>query len=151
MSRRTYCNVLQHYHARLYSTGKRLSPRAAVMHHSDGSVFDLLPDMMDAGVEVLEAVQVGAAHLQPESLKEAYGDRLCFHGGISVQSLLPHCVEATVFEEVCRLISVFGKGGVYIAAPAHAIQVGTPPRNVMAMLHAVMGNGLDEVLERSGV
>ncbi len=109
------------------------------MYHSDGAVFDILPDLMEAGVEVLEAVQTDADGMAPERLKAAYGDRLAFHGGIAVQSLLPNADEATVFAECRNLIDVFGEGGGYIAAPTHAIQMGTPPENVLAMLRAVLG------------
>lgn len=139
MSRKTYREVLQPYHRRLFSLAKELAPQASVMLHSDGAVFDILPDLIDAGLDVLEAVQVDADGMEPQRLKDTYGDRLCFHGGISVQSLLPHADEETVFTECQRLVEVFGRGGGYIAAPTHAIQVGTPPENVMTMLRAVLG------------
>lgn len=139
MSRRTYRNVLQPYHRRLFALGKALAPQAAVMMHSDGAVFDILPDVIDAGLEVFEAVQVDAAGMAPERLKAAYGDRLAFHGGIAVQSLLPQCDAATVERECRRLVEVLGRDGGYIAAPTHAIQAGTPVENVMAMLETVLG------------
>ena len=139
MSPRAYRNVLKPYHAYLFQVGKRLAPEAAVMFHSDGAVFDLLPDPIDAGIDVLEAVQTDAAGMDPARLKEAYGDRLAFHGGISVQSLLPRGDAETVYRETRRMVKVFGASGGYIAAPTHAIQVGTPPENVLAMLRAVLG------------
>jgi uroporphyrinogen decarboxylase len=77
--------------------------------------------------------------MDAERLKDAFGDQLVFHGGIPVQSLLPNADAETVFRESQRLVNVFGEGGGYIAAPTHAIQVGTPPENVMAMLRAVLG------------
>jgi uroporphyrinogen decarboxylase len=139
ISRQTYREVLQPYHRRLMRLAKEMAPRASVMHHSDGAVFEILPDLMDAGVEVLEAAQTDASGMGPEALKRAYGDRLCFYGGISVQSLLPHADEGTVLSECRRLVDAFGRGGGYIAAPTHAIQVGTPPQNILAMLRGVLG------------
>jgi len=139
MSRRAYHQVLQPYHHRLFALGKRSAPHAAVMFHSDGAVFDVLPDLLEAGVEVLEAVQVDADGMQPERLKAVYASRLCFHGGISVQALLPRETPAAVAAECRRLVGIFGTGGGYIAAPTHAVQVGTPPENVLAMLRAVLG------------
>jgi uroporphyrinogen decarboxylase len=152
MSPRAYRNVLKPYHARLFRLGKRLAPQAAVMFHSDGAVFEILPDLIDAGIDVLEAVQTDAAGMDPARLKATYGDRLAFHGGISVQSLLPHCDADTVFRETRRLVEVFSAGGGYIAAPTHAIQVGTPPENVLAMLRAVLGeaDGVTALTERGG-
>jgi uroporphyrinogen decarboxylase len=139
MSRQAYRDVLQPFHSRLFSLAKKLSPDSAVMMHSDGAVFDVLPDVMEAGMEVLEAVQVDAEGMAPERLKAAYGDRLAFHGGISVQALLPRNDAATVEKECRRLVEVFGEDGAYIAAPSHAIQVGTPVENIPAMLRGVLG------------
>jgi len=139
MSRKTYREILQPYHRRLFSLAKEMAPHASVMLHSDGAVFDILPDLIDAGLDVLEAVQIDAEGMDPQRLKDSYGECLCFHGGISVQSLLPRADEETVFAECQRLVEVFGKDGGYIAAPTHAIQVGTPPKNVLAMLRAVLG------------
>ncbi len=139
MSPRAYREVLKPYHAELFRVAKHHAPTTAVMFHSDGAVFDILPDLIDAGVEVLEAVQVDAKGMEPERLKAAYGERLSFHGGIAVQSLLPTADAATVDAECRRLVEVFGEGGGYIAAPTHAIQVGTPPENVLAMLRGVLG------------
>ncbi|MDR1305904.1 MAG: uroporphyrinogen decarboxylase family protein [Verrucomicrobiales bacterium] len=143
-SRETYRDVIQPSHRRLALTVKKLAPHAKVMFHTDGAVFDVVPDLLDAGVDILEAVQTDAAGMEPERLKAAYGDRLSFHGGISVQHLLPHGDPLTVSRECQRLVEIFGADGGYIAAPAHAIQVGTPPENVFAMLRAVLGEGVFE-------
>jgi uroporphyrinogen decarboxylase len=140
MSRRAYRKVIQPYHAQLFCQVKEQAPQAAVMLHSDGAVFDILPDLIDAGLEVLEAVQTDTAGMDPARLKATYGENLSFHGGISVQALLPNEDVNTVYLECQRLVKVFGENGGYIAAPSHAIQVGTPTQNVLAMLRGVLGN-----------
>jgi uroporphyrinogen decarboxylase len=139
MSRATYREMIQPYHRRLIGNARRLFPEARAMYHTDGAVFDVIPDLLDAGVEVLEAVQVDAAGMEPPKLKAAYGDRLSFQGAIAVQSLLPRAAAAEVAEECRRLVGVLGHGGGYIAAPSHAVQVGTPSANVLAMLRGVLG------------
>ena len=139
MSREVYREVLQPYHRRLTEAARRCAPHAHRMIHSDGAVFDVVPDFIDAGFDVLEAVQTDATGMDPDRLKGAYGDALSFHGGISVQQLLPHADTAAVTSKCRRLVEVLGNGGGYIAAPSHAIQAGTPPGNVMAMLEAVLG------------
>jgi len=139
ISKDAYREVLQPYHKQLIESAKTLRPEAKAMYHSDGAVFDIIPELIDAGVEILEAVQTDAAGMDPKRLKKTYGDRLCFHGGISVQSLLPNRDVAMVQKECQDLIATFGENGGYIAAPTHAIQVGTPEENVMAMLETVLG------------
>jgi uroporphyrinogen decarboxylase len=143
----TYRDVVQPFHRRLISHARDLAPQAKAMYHSDGAVFEIMPDLIDAGVEVLEAVQTDASGMEPERLKKAYGERICFHGGIPVQSLLPHGSVADVRRECRRLCDVLGENGGYIAAPTHAIQAGTPPENVWAMLETVLG---EEVLGAVG-
>ncbi|MCD6285249.1 MAG: hypothetical protein J7M39_04980 [Anaerolineae bacterium] len=139
MSKKVYHEVLKRYHTRLFRLGEALALQAAVMFHSDGAVFDILPELIDAGIDVREAAQTDADGMGAEQLKDAFGDRLAFHGGIPVQSLLPNADADSVFHESRRLVKIFGDGGGYIAAPTHAIQVGTPPENVLAMLCAVLG------------
>ena len=99
---------------------------------------------------ILPVEGTDAAGMEPERLKQTFGDRLSFHGAISVQQLLPHADADTVRAECRRLVEVLGDGGGYIAAPAHAIQVGTPPENVLAMLEGVLGEeDYQEALQRS--
>jgi uroporphyrinogen decarboxylase len=139
LSRRMYRRLLQPFHRQLKDIVHALAPQARTVFHTDGAVFDIVPDLIDAGVDVLEAVQTDAAGMDPERLKDAFGRRLAFHGGIPVQSLLPFGAPSEVEAECRRLVAVFGAGGGYIAAPTHAIQAGTPPENVLAMLRAVLG------------
>jgi uroporphyrinogen decarboxylase len=150
MSREMYRAVLQPFHRRLTDCIHSCAPRAQCMYHTDGAVVEIIPDLLDAGIDVLEAVQTDAAGMDPARLKSVYGDRLSFHGAISVQQLLPHSDEATVARECRRLVEILGQNGGYIAAPAHAIQVGTPTANVLAMLRAILGNAdLDAALHEA--
>jgi uroporphyrinogen decarboxylase len=71
--------------------------------------------------------------MDPVALKKNYGHVLCFEGGVSVQKTLPFGTAGDVRAEVCRLLDVLGRGGGYVLGPAHAIQAGTPPENIVAM------------------
>jgi uroporphyrinogen decarboxylase len=66
-------------------------------------------------------------------MKRRVGDRLCFHGGVDVQSTLPFGTVETVRARSRELIEVLGRGGGYIFGPAHAIQEDTPAENAVAM------------------
>jgi len=109
---------------------------AKIVYHSDGAVMDAAGGLIDMGIDVLEALQFDAAGMDPAALKENYGDRLCFHGGVSVQSTLPFGTPEQVEAETKERIKVLGKNGGYILAPSHAIQAGTPPENIYAFLKA---------------
>ena len=104
-----------------------------VICHSDGSVMDAVPGLIDMGIDVLQALQFSAEGMDPMELKRKYGHRLCFEGGVSVQTTLPFGSSEDVRREVEELITVLGKNGGYILGPSHAIQAGTPPENIVAM------------------
>lgn len=106
---------------------------AKVIYHSDGAVFEAVPGLIDMGIDVLQALQFDCKGMDDEALKRDYGDRLCFEGGISVQSTLPFGTPEDVAAEVRRRIDVLGCGGGYILGPSHAIQAGTPAGNIVAM------------------
>jgi uroporphyrinogen decarboxylase len=112
---------------------------AKVIYHSDGSVMEAVPGLVEMGIDVLQALQFDAKGMDPVALKEGFGDRLCFEGGISVQSTLPFGTAEEVRAEVEERIRVLGRDGGYILGPSHAIQAGTPAENVVAMFDEAAG------------
>lgn len=144
IGRPTYRELIMPYHRRLY--GLSHEHVRFTIHHSDGSVYDLLDDLHEAGVDCLEAVQVECRDMEPEKLKAGFGDRLAFQGAVSVQQVLPQWSVEEVKKEVRRLKSVLGQGGGYICAPSHAIQAGTPVENVIAMVEAALETPFDQII-----
>lgn len=104
-----------------------------VIYHSDGAVMEAVPWLAEAGIDVLQALQFDARGMDPARLKREFGARLSFQGGVSVQRTLPFGAPADVRAEVEHLVCTLGRGGGYILGPAHSIQAGTPPENVVAM------------------
>ncbi len=104
-----------------------------VIYHSDGAVMEAIPELIDMGVDILQALQFDARGMDPVAMKTKYGDRLCFEGGVSVQKTLPFGTPEDVRREVIDRIRILGKNGGYILGPSHTIQDGTPPENVTAL------------------
>ncbi|MCL5674471.1 MAG: hypothetical protein M1501_01835 [Candidatus Omnitrophica bacterium] len=111
-----------------------------VIYHSDGAVMDAVEGLLEMGIDVLQALQFDAKGMDPSILKERFGDRLCFEGGVSVQSTLPFKKPEDVRDEVIKLISILGKNGGYILGPSHAIQAGTPPENILTMFETALNS-----------
>jgi len=105
------------------------------LFHSCGTIWPFIPDLIECGVDVLDPIQPTCPEMQPENLKLAFGDRLCFHGGIDMQRLLPRATPAQVAAEARRYCEVFGTG--YILGPAHLFQPDVPPENILAVYRAV--------------
>lgn len=110
---------------------------ADYFHHTCGSVYRLLDDICDMGVDILNPIQPGAAEMEPERLKQGYGSRLIFWGGLDEQTLLTQGTETEVTAEVRRVADVMSCDGRFVAAPSHNIQVDVPPVNVVAMYRAL--------------
>jgi uroporphyrinogen decarboxylase len=108
------------------------------MFHSDGWIEPIIPDLIEVGVDLLNPVQPEC--MDPYRLKEAYGDRLSFHGTVSVQTTLPFASPAEVERLVKERIERMGPTG-FILAPTHAIQPGTPIENVLTMYRAALKYG----------
>jgi len=110
---------------------------AKIMHHTCGSVFPFVQDLIDVGVDILNPIQISARGMDPVALKREFGEQLVFHGGIDVQQILPFATPERVREEVKRIVAILGRGGGYILAPSHNIQADVPPENVLAMYEAI--------------
>jgi len=107
-----------------------------VMHHTCGSVVDLIADFIECGLDILQSLQPRAAGMDLGRLRREYGRDLCFHGGIDIQGVLPHGTPEDVREHVRRQREAAGHEGGYILCTAHNIQADTPVENVLALFEA---------------
>lgn len=106
--------------------------------HSCGSVYDLLPDFMEAGFDILNPVQLSAAKMDPVRLKKEFGHHFTFWGGgVNTQQTLPFGTPDEVRQEVKKMIEIFRTGGGFVFNAVHNIQPGVPVENMLAMFETV--------------
>jgi uroporphyrinogen decarboxylase len=106
---------------------------AFVFHHNDGAVRRILPDMIEAGIDVLNPVQWRTKGMDRAALKRDFGQQVIFHGAMDNQYTLPFGTVDEVRQEVADNLAILGAGGGYILAPCHNLQAITPVENVVAM------------------
>jgi uroporphyrinogen decarboxylase len=104
-----------------------------VMSHSCGSVAEIIPDLIEIGLDVLESVQPEAAGMNPYALKKSWGDKITFWGCLGSQSTIPFATPAEITREIQHLVSEMGEGGGYLMAPAKPLQPETPTDNAIAI------------------
>ena len=104
-----------------------------VMFHSCGAIGPLIEGIIETGVDILDPLQAAAEGMDPVELKADYGARICLHGGICTQHLLPHGSVEEVQCEVLRRLEILSPGGGYILAPCHILQTDVPTANILAM------------------
>lgn len=106
------------------------------MYHTDGTITPVLDDIVEMGVNILNPVQTSAMNMDTAALKEQYHGKLCFHGAIDVQQMLPFSSTEEVRYDVAKRLYDLGRGGGYILAPCHNVGSDVPVENVFAMYDA---------------
>jgi uroporphyrinogen decarboxylase len=107
--------------------------KAKLFYHCCGAASFFLEDFLEAGIDILNPVQVSAANMDPEFLKKNYGGRVTFWGGVDTQHLLPYGSPREVADGVKRLIDIMAPGGGFILAAVHNIRPEVPPENLVAL------------------
>jgi hypothetical protein len=106
--------------------------------HSCGSIYELIPDLIEAGFDILNPVQCSAEGMEPRRLKSEFGNALTFWGGgVDTQHTLPFGTPEEVYKEVRERIEIFAPGGGYVFNAIHNVQSNVPVENVLAMFKAL--------------
>ncbi len=112
---------------------------AKVMMHCCGAAVHFIPDYIEMGVDVLNPVQSSAQGMDTADLKEKYGDKICFWGGVDAQYILPTATPQQVREETHKRHKDLDKNGGYVACASHNLQPDVPAENILAMYETLAG------------
>lgn len=138
ISKRMWQRLIRPHHEKLIAVVRKYGKK--VMYHTDGAIRPIIPDLIDMGIDVLNPIQPTAKNLEPKTLKEEFGDKLAFHGGIDIVETLPKGTPEKVREEVKQRIFEMSVNGGYIMCSSHHIQSDTPLENVLAMYELDLRN-----------
>lgn len=131
MSKKMWEQQIRPHHKKIIEVAQQ--HQVPIMYHTDGAAYQLIPDLIDLGIDVLNPIQADAPGMEPEKLKKEFGEQLSFHGGIDIIKTLPEGSINDVRAEVLERKRVLGADGGYIMASSHHIQVDTPLENIFAM------------------
>jgi uroporphyrinogen decarboxylase len=129
--------------ARLVKVVKEHNPDVKVMLHSDGAITNLLPAIIDLGVDVIHPLEPLPA-IDLSAVKEEFGKQVTFLGGIDISHAMPGSRE-DVIAEVTRRIAQLGPGGGYILAPSNHLQADVPAENVVTLFETAKSFGADPI------
>lgn len=118
--------------ARILAAARRHGCRT--MLHSCGHVTEIVPDLIEIGLDILHPIQPEA--MDTRSLKREFGQDLTFCGGVNTQQLLPHGTPEEIRAEVHRLAAEMGQGGGYILEPGITLQADVPVANLVGVVEA---------------
>lgn len=135
MSREVWRRWVKPATAATITAAKAENPDVIAMYHSDGVIDEIIPELIEIGVEVLNPVQPEC--MDPVNVKELYGDRLSFLGTVGTQTVMPFGTPGEVRDTVRRMIETVGRGGGLTIAPTHMLEPEVPWENIEAFLSAV--------------
>jgi uroporphyrinogen decarboxylase len=134
ISVKMYREMIKPYHSRLFQYVQKKYPKVKVSFHSCGAIYKIIPDLIDAGVQVLNPIQLSAKGMDPQELKKEFGNSLVFWGGgCNMQTTATFGTIKDIQDEVKHLIKVFAPGGGFVFTQVHNIQANIPPEKIVAI------------------
>jgi uroporphyrinogen decarboxylase len=138
ISPRMYREFFKPREAMMWKRARELAPHVKIMLHCCGGVHELLDDLIEAGLDAINPVQITCRGMQPSALKAEFGSRLTFWGGgCDTRDVISKRTPTEVREHVRELLSVWSPGGGYVFQQVHNIMADIPPENIVAMLDTV--------------
>jgi uroporphyrinogen decarboxylase len=138
VSPKMYRQFIKPRHQKLYSF-IRSKTKAKIFMHSCGSVYDVIPDLIEAGVQILNPIQRSATKMDIAVLKKEFGKDLCFWGGgIDVQQVLPYASLEQIEKEVKYSIDILAPGGGFVFVPSHNIQADVTPDRIHKLYESAL-------------
>jgi uroporphyrinogen decarboxylase len=115
--------------------------RVKAMHHTCGSVVDIIPDMIECGLDILQSIQPEASGMSLGNLMDRFGQDICFQGGVSIQKTMPYGSQDDIRREIQSLAAIAKRKGGYIFGTSHNIQADTPVENVLTLMESYLEYG----------
>jgi uroporphyrinogen decarboxylase len=136
MSPDMYREYYKPYHKKMWNRAKQIA-NVKVMLHCCGGVRPLLPDLIDAGLDAINPVQITCEGMDAAGLKRDFGSRMTFWGGgCDTRDILPNGTPAEVRDHVRRQVDIMKRGGGFVFQQVHNILANVPPENIIAMFKA---------------
>jgi uroporphyrinogen decarboxylase len=137
ISPRLFREVFKPRHKSIYDFIHQRQPDVHILLHCCGSIYPLIPDLIEIGLDILNPVQTSTANMDPMQLKREFGDDLVFWGGgIDTQHILPWKTPQEIADDVKRNVEIFAPGGGFVFSHIHNITPDVPPENIIAMFDA---------------
>ncbi len=134
---RIYRKIIKPRHIELCDFIKKHSSMK-IFFHSCGSISPIIPDLIEAGIDILNPVQISAKNMEPKYLKENFGDDVTFWGGgVDTRNVINYKSPEEVKKHVLDLLEIFAPGGGYVWSAVHNILADVPPQNIVAIFEAI--------------
>jgi len=118
--------------AQIFTLAKKINPNVVLWYHSCGDVTDIVPDLIEIGLDILNPVQPEC--MDPYGIYQKYGDKLSFDGGIGTQKLMPFGTPDEIATEMKKVVDIVGARGGLILSPSHVLEPEVPMENIITFI-----------------
>lgn len=133
LSPKMYREMVKPFHAKMFRFVKRNYPGIKVFFHSCGAIYELIPDLIEAGIDILNPVQITARGMDPARLKKEFGKQVVFWGGgVDTQHTLNSGTVDDVKKMAKEMLDIFSPGGGYVFSQVHNVESCVPAENLLA-------------------
>ncbi|MCL2379984.1 MAG: methyltransferase [Treponema sp.] len=134
MSPAVYREMVKPYHKKMFQFIKKKYPKQKIATHCCGAIYPVIPDLIDAGIDIINPVQISASGMDPLQLKKEFGKDIVFWGGAAnMQATVPYGTLDEIKKETGTLTEIFMKDGGFIFNPVHNIQANIAPEKIAAI------------------
>ena len=119
----------------VWAAAKAIKPDIHIWYHSDGNIEDIIPELIEIGMTILNPVQPEC--MDPEKLKDQYGDTIAFWGAVGTQTVFPFGTPDEMRQTIKWLMQTVGKNGGLLLAPTHVLEPDVPWENIVAFAEAI--------------
>jgi len=138
LSPQMYRDYYKPYHMKMWKRVKELAPHIKIQLHCCGGIEPLLDDLIDAGLDMINPVQITCAGMDAGHLKNTFGDRMVFcGGGCDTREILPLGTVEEIRKHVRHQVDILNQNGGFIFQQVHNILADVPAKNILAMFEAI--------------
>ncbi len=127
--------------AQIINELRKIRKDLIIAYHSCGTIREIIPDLIEIGVNVLNPIQPKAKDMDMYQIKKEFGDKLTMHCGMDTQDLLPFGTLEEIETELKKMIKYLAKGGGFIFTASHTIQPDTSTERIIRMLELLKEYG----------
>jgi uroporphyrinogen decarboxylase len=131
-----YRNVMKPIHTQFIAGIKSFAPGIKILLHCDGAIRRFIPDLIEAGFDILNPIESHLKGMDPAGLKADFGDQLVFQGGVNIKEVMARGTADDIRQEVRLRIEQMGPGGGYILGPTHNLGTDIPLENILTFFQA---------------
>jgi uroporphyrinogen decarboxylase len=138
ISRSDFLDLFKERYTQIFDSIHKKKKDVKIFFHTDGAVYEIIPDLIEMGIDILNPIQVSARGMDPKRLKKEFGKDIVLWGGLDTQHILPYGTVKEVKDYIKKLFEDLAPGGGFVFSSVHNIQANVPVENIIAAFDTII-------------